>query len=973
MSKRLQTQRMNEGGMDVHDQLLDERALLARRWNQVQVSAEIAREIAANLALEELFRRVITLLKERFGYYHAQLLRYEAGLNAVVLAAGYGETGRKMQSMGYFIELGRGVVGTAASTGKTVLCLNTLDDSEWRADPLLPETRCEIAVPVKYGDRVYGVLDVQNRQVDSLTEDDQLFLEGVSSQLANAVEGAMLRQQMQERQEELNALNPSVRYDSMRSVGLPEGYVYDREDVKESSNLWSEEVEKAIRENRLVPPEKVAGPAVAPLSVRGEVIGALGVYEDPDHPLTPDEYSLVEQVSEQVALALESAGLFERTRLALGEAEMLYSFSRKLGGARDLSEILQSVVESFEIKDIDRAFMLIFGFDSTENLTSGVVRANWYSKPELQMQVPPVGVTFNKAGLNHLFSDIMTVEPQFTDEAGKELRQRGIASMAGLPLWTGSKQFGLIVLESSVPHIFTEEEKRPAASYAQQTAIAVQNRLLFEETQASEKNLSLTQQMARIGSWTVDIDSQIMTLSREHMIMMGLESEDSSLAVPVLDLAKRYVQPKDMEIISQALQRATENNDPDYQDVFEYTLIDASGSPRNLSVTLQKRKDNPKILIGTSQDITERKQTEQMIESNRRTLQAVLDNMPAGVFMVEAPSGKPMLSNRRAEEFLGRGIAPNASEDEHSEVFPFYRFGTDEIYPADEMPTVAGMFGQSKMIDDLEVRRPDGSHVLLQVNGSPVLDTAGNVVASVVVVQDISEARRAQETIAKRAAELATVAEVSTAVSTLQNPEEMLQTVVDLTKQAFNLYHAHIYLLNEGGDTLVLSKGAGEIGRQMVAEGRRIAVNAEKSLVARATRERHGVIVNDVRQEPDFLPHPLLPNTRSEMAVPMIVGGSILGVIDIQDQQVGRFTPEDVNIMTTLATQIAVSLQNARSYARAQRQAEREALINAISERIQSTDSIESALQVAVREIGRALGAQHTVIRLGLERKDENQ
>jgi GAF domain-containing protein len=109
------------------------------------------------------------------------------------------------------------------------------------------------------------------------------------------------------------------------------------------------------------------------------------------------------------------------------------------------------------------------------------------------------------------------------------------------------------------------------------------------------------------------------------------------------------------------------------------------------------------------------------------------------------------------------------------------------------------------------------------------------------------------------------------------------------------------------------------------------------------------------------------------MAVPLIVGDTLLGVMDIQSEEVNRFSQEDVSIMTTLAAQVAVSLQNARSYARAQRQAEREALINAISERIQSTNSVEDALQVAVRELGRALGAQHTAIRLGLERKGGSQ
>jgi PAS domain S-box-containing protein len=184
--------------------------------------------------------------------------------------------------------------------------------------------------------------------------------------------------------------------------------------------------------------------------------------------------------------------------------------------------------------------------------------------------------------------------------------------------------------------------------------------------------------------------------------------------------------------------------------------------------------------------------------------------------------------------------------------------------------------------------------------------------------QELEERRKAEAIIAKRATELTTVAEVATVVATIQSPEEMLQTVVDLTKVSFDLYHAHIYLLNEAGNMMVLTKGAGEVGRQMVTEGRQIPLQAEKSLVARAARTRQGVIVNDVRQDPEFLPHPLLPDTRSELAVPMVVGDTLLGVLDIQSAEAGRFSDEDISIHTTLASQVAVALQNARQYAQTQ-------------------------------------------------------
>ncbi|MFN8383794.1 MAG: ATP-binding protein [Anaerolineales bacterium] len=166
----------------------------------------------------------------------------------------------------------------------------------------------------------------------------------------------------------------------------------------------------------------------------------------------------------------------------------------------------------------------------------------------------------------------------------------------------------------------------------------------------------------------------------------------------------------------------------------------------------------------------------------------------------------------------------------------------------------------------------------------------------------------------RRARELETVAVVSTKASTVLDPDELLQSVVDLTKERFALYHAHIYLADESWNTLLLASGAGDIGRQMVTTGHAIQMDVPHSLVARAARERSAIIVNDSLANPDFLPNPLLPKTRSEMAIPMIVGESVLGVFDVQSEKAGHFSQEDANIYNTLATQVGIALQNARLY-----------------------------------------------------------
>ena len=238
------------------------------------------------------------------------------------------------------------------------------------------------------------------------------------------------------------------------------------------------------------------------------------------------------------------------------------------------------------------------------------------------------------------------------------------------------------------------------------------------------------------------------------------------------------------------------------------------------------------------------------------------------------------------------------------------------------------------------------------------LQSIANQVAS--ALQNIDQYENTQ----KMAADLEVVANVGIATSTITDGGHLLQEVVDLSKQSFDLYHAHIYLLNESGDTLELASGAGEVGRKMVAEGHAIPLDSDKSLVARAARTREGVVANDVQANPDFLPNPLLSETRSEMAVPMVVSGQVIGVLDVQAEQVDRFTDIDVSIQTTLASQVAVALQNVRSFSDAQKQAERETRLNTITQKIQGAATIEEAMQIAARELGHALGKRQTLVAL---------
>lgn len=219
-----------------------------------------------------------------------------------------------------------------------------------------------------------------------------------------------------------------------------------------------------------------------------------------------------------------------------------------------------------------------------------------------------------------------------------------------------------------------------------------------------------------------------------------------------------------------------------------------------------------------------------------------------------------------------------------------------------------------------------------------------------------------EQRVADRTRALETSAEVSRRLSTILDQDHLVREVVEQLRSAFGYYHAHIYIYDEDGQFLVMAGGTGNAGKTMLARGHKLAKG--QGLVGRCAISNQVVLIPDVALAEGWLPNPLLPETRSELAVPIAVGQEVLGVLDVQHNITGGLQQQDADLVQAVANQVAVALQNARAYRETQRRAEREALVTTIGQRIQTATSVEDVLKVAVSELSRSLGAARSKVEL---------
>ena len=163
----------------------------------------------------------------------------------------------------------------------------------------------------------------------------------------------------------------------------------------------------------------------------------------------------------------------------------------------------------------------------------------------------------------------------------------------------------------------------------------------------------------------------------------------------------------------------------------------------------------------------------------------------------------------------------------------------------------------------------------------------------------------------QQAVQLQIATEVGRAATTIRDIKKLLPQVAQLIGESFGFYHIGIFLISANNEYAVLKAATSEGGQKMLDRGHRLKIGGF-SIVGHVTAKREARIALDVGEDAVFFDNPDLPETRSEMALPLIAGDELLGVIDVQSKREAAFSNEDIRVLQTLADQIAIAIENAR-------------------------------------------------------------
>lgn len=1059
--------------------LLRERTLLHHRAYQV------THALSPVLEPETLAQEAVDLVRDRFGLHYVGLFLIDESGQWLVLQADtwsdhYGqvaELDHKMRLQGHQLEVGGdSTVGQCVANVRPCITSDLGQKDDRNTAMWLPDTHSEMNLPIQFDGRVIGALVLQSTQPQAFSRENTDVFQIVADQLAVALHNARMVAELKTRLDmaEEYLLHHRRQQQPGSTLGRASS-LYERKQtgVASISEKALPEIKQAMAQRKLViRTEKTNGECqtalVAPITLRDEVIGALGFHEEEGRQWTADEIALVEDVAAQVALAVENTHLFEQTQLALEETDALYRASRAIASADGVEGILRAIVGSLTIPRVDQCCLGIFDSPGGKLSDDLIIVASW------SVEEGPLWQVGTRLSLNRdlmgeqvgrdqpfILSDV-TTEGVLDQAKRDELMAAGVRSLAVVPLVAVGGWIGILAVAASRSGALTERNLQPYLTMAGQAALSIERSSLFKQTQEALEETSMLYRASRaIGAATSisEVANVMLNSVAEAHFDAGLvlvrRQVDSQLEVVAgWDRTGRTVEtgtlidtsqvPSDLMIYSDAirqgdtLNRETLDQVPPlnvmgwqqwltrgdgqilasvpivFRGLLHGALLVAFGADRISESSHTRDQESEKTLqpfVTLAAQAAVAIENRRLFEETRRAAEeeALLNEMLrnlATALDVQAIIQTVQDPLADLVSFEHMSLALFNKETSTLEIFHpgVEQFERGHARPGDQVvnlqDTLIGQVITSRQttvfdLNDLSLQgleiepmRRMGTQTcvvvpimygrevlgLLSLSHSspnaysnadlPLLERVAQLTAIAL------ENARLFGQLHQRAVQLETAAQVSQAATSILNMDHLLSEAVELIRDQFDLYYVGLFMVDEANDWAVLRAGTGEAGRVQLEQGHRLKVGGE-SMVGWCVANTQARIAFDVGEEATRFDNPVLPETRSELALPLISRGDTIGALSVQSIYQAAFSSEDITTLQTMAGQLANAIQNARLFEQNQAAlAETETLYRASAElnTAQSYEDIVTALRrhtlVGQHPYGIGQGAQNVSLNL---------
>lgn len=316
------------------------------RARQFEAVTQVARVIASIRDLDSLLPRITQVISHQFGHYHCGIFMLDEAREFAVLKAANTEGGQKMLARGHRLKVGQtGIVGYVAGTGNSRVAMNAGEDIVFFNNPDLPGTRSEMALPLRIGRELIGVLDVQSVQVNAFTQEDVEALTTLADQVAIAIQNAtsfLETQALIAEAQKTTSTYIAQAWKNLRSTSVTPGYRTSGSSVKALEHpLEGEHIQQAMQENQTILQNNHLA---IPIRLRGQVMGVINL-RVPNRNWTIDEVDIAEAVAERLSLALETSTLLKATQYRAEIERMTTNITGKLSTSIRMETIIQTAAE----------------------------------------------------------------------------------------------------------------------------------------------------------------------------------------------------------------------------------------------------------------------------------------------------------------------------------------------------------------------------------------------------------------------------------------------------------------------------------------------------------------------------------------------------------------------------------------------------------------------------------------------------